>query len=197
MCACGLPTGSGLARLPVDKAGTIGRIAGSRICAMPAPGGAADKFGNSYESLWAIDQLLQIIDDKAVNLTLEPLDAAESQGIEFSVTADSGMVEYWCVKRQTTAASGWTLPRLTRKDTRGRSILGDLFGHTERASENCGVFASTLGAADLEELRTYASTLNSRRLVSLAFFLIQSLAWLSKSILVGSAISTAYCNDLG
>lgn len=33
---------------------------------MPASGGAADKFGNRYEALWAMDQLLQILDGTAL-----------------------------------------------------------------------------------------------------------------------------------
>ena len=39
---------------------------------MPASGGAGDKFGNRYEALWAIDQLLRIVDGVASELTLEP-----------------------------------------------------------------------------------------------------------------------------
>jgi hypothetical protein len=83
---------------------------------MPASGGAADKLGNRYEALWAIDQLLQIVDGAAVHLVLEPLDSDESRGVEFSVATVDGTVHYWSVRRQPTGASGWTLALLTRKD---------------------------------------------------------------------------------
>jgi hypothetical protein len=121
---------------------------------MPTRGGTSDKFGNRYEFLWAADQLLRILEGKAVDLTLEPISPEESKGIEFKVTNADGTVDYWSVKRQTTQA-GWTLALLTATGDSGRSILGDLIGHVQRSEANHGVFASTLGAGALEELRLY------------------------------------------
>jgi len=57
---------------------------------MPARGGTADKFGNRYETLWAVDQLLRIVDGAALRLTLEPLDQDESSGVEFVVAVEDG-----------------------------------------------------------------------------------------------------------
>lgn len=125
---------------------------------MPASGGAADKLGNRYEALWAIDQLLRAIDGAVSELVLQPLDPDESRGIEFLVKSADGAMEYWSVKRQTTEASGWTLRLLTAKDDRGRSILGDLLRHVEREPTYRGVFASALGARDFEELRSYSES---------------------------------------
>lgn|SRR5579864_436405 len=125
---------------------------------MPVSGGTADKLGNRYESLWAIDLFLQIVDGAALHLTLEALDADESRGVEFSVATADGAIDYWSVKRQTTGAADWTLALLVRKDDRGRSILGDLLDHTESGTTHRGVFASSLGARDLEELRAHATT---------------------------------------
>lgn len=124
---------------------------------MPLAGGSADKLGNRYEALWAIDQLLAVIDGTAATLTLEPIEADESRGIEFIVAFADGTSEYWSVKRQTTKAAGWTLAILNAKDDRGRSVLGDLLAHVERDSTNRAVFASTLGARDFEELRAYST----------------------------------------
>jgi hypothetical protein len=121
---------------------------------MPVAGGTSDKLGNRYEFLWAADQLLRVLEGKALDFTLEPLSPEESKGIEFKVTNADGTVDYWSVKRQTTQA-GWTLALLTANDSTGRSILGDLIGHVQRSAANQGVFASTLGAGDLEELRLY------------------------------------------
>jgi hypothetical protein len=125
---------------------------------MPMSGGAADKLGNRYEILWAIDQLLGIVDGRASSLTLEPPDPDESKGVEFIVRSPLNTIEYWSVKRQTTRAAGWTLGVLTTRDDRGRTILGDLLGHVEQAPTNCAVFASTLGAGDFEELRSHATS---------------------------------------
>jgi hypothetical protein len=121
---------------------------------MPIRGGTSDKLGNRYELLWAFDQLLKILDGRAIDFTLEPINSEESQGIEFKVTNADGTVDYWSVKRQTTQA-GWTLALLTANDNRGRSIFGDLVAHVQRSEANHGVFASTLGAGELEELRLY------------------------------------------
>lgn len=132
---------------------------------MPARGGAADKFGNRYEALWTVDQVLRIVDGTASRLTLEPLDPDESRGVEFVVASADGTTEYWSVKRQTAKAAGWTIPLLSARDERGRSILGDLLGHVERDPSHHAVFAAALGAADFNELRTYAAnkaTLDAR-----------------------------------
>src|SRR6185437_13786442 len=91
-------------------------------------------------------------------LILEPLEQAESRGIEFTVNNADGRMDYWSVKRQTAKAAGWTVALLTAEDENGRSILGDLFSHTARAETNNAVFASTLGAQQLEELRSHAKS---------------------------------------
>ncbi len=125
---------------------------------MPASGGAADKLCNRYEALWVIDQLLRVVDGAGCQLTYEPLDPDESQGIEFAVQKADGTTDYWSVKRQTTRAAGWTLALMARLDDRGRSILGDLMRHVKRDPSHRGVFASTLGARDFDELRTHADS---------------------------------------
>jgi hypothetical protein len=125
---------------------------------MPTHAGTADKFGNRYEALWAIDCLLTIVDGRATNLKLEPIEKDESRGIEFYYTLNDGTREYWSVKRQTARASGWTLNLLTEKDEGGRSILKDLASHVDRNVANIAVFASTLATSELDELRLYATT---------------------------------------
>ena len=49
---------------------------------MPRPGGEADKLGNHYEGLWAIDAALDLINGKALDLTVEAL-GDEAAGVEF------------------------------------------------------------------------------------------------------------------
>jgi hypothetical protein len=123
---------------------------------MPTKGGAAGKSGDQYEALWTVDVALRVVAGTAVQVIYESLDPAASRGVEFSVTTSSGEEEFWSLKRQTVTASGWTLATLVRPDEHGRSILGDLVGHVERNARNIAVFASMLGAANLEELRAAA-----------------------------------------
>ena len=126
---------------------------------MPISGGASDKLGNRYEALWVVDQLLQVVDEAATSLTLEPIDPDASRGIEFVVERADGAAEHWSIKRQTAKSAAWTLYLLC-KDDRGRSILGDLFGHIARSPNHHGIFASELGASDLRELGASASSVD-------------------------------------
>jgi hypothetical protein len=125
---------------------------------MPTAGGEADKLGNRYEALWAMDSLLSMVDGRAKDFILEPIDENDARGIEFSLTIDDGTVEHWSIKRQTTRAAGWTLNLLTEKDENRRSILADLSGHLNRDEKNRVVFASTLGTRRLTSSSLYAQT---------------------------------------
>jgi hypothetical protein len=125
---------------------------------MPSKGGASGKFGDQYESLWTVDAAMRVITGNAEFIVYESLDPEASRGVEFNVQTPAGTVEFWSLKRQTTTAAGWTLATLVKPDDGGRSILGDLVAHVERDVHNIAVFASALGAAKLEELRSAAAT---------------------------------------
>lgn len=128
---------------------------------MPSRGGAAGKAGDQYEALWTVDAALRVIEGYAEHVTYESLAPEQSRGVEFKVETATRKVEFWSLKRQTTSAAGWTLATLTRRDEHGRSILGDLAAHVDRDARYVGVFASTLGAANLEEMRSVAATADS------------------------------------
>ena len=115
---------------------------------MPRTGGEADKLGNRYESLWAVDAALDLIDGEYVDLTLEPV-GDESAGIEFFGTNRSGLREYHSIKRQHHRGT-WTIGRLAQTSPTGRSILGDLTGKIQTGAE--AVFSSGTSATELEEL---------------------------------------------
>ena len=65
---------------------------------MPLPGGAAEKFGNRYEGRWTVACLLDVMDERADSIWLEPPEP-EGQGFEFWFTKQ-GIREYHQVKRQ-------------------------------------------------------------------------------------------------
>ena len=115
---------------------------------MPRAGGEADKLGNRYESLWAVDAALDLVDGEYVDLTLEPV-GDESAGIEFFRTKRSGVREYHSIKRQHHLGN-WTIVRLAETSPVGRSILGDLIGKIHTGAE--AVFSSGTSATVLEEL---------------------------------------------
>jgi len=128
-----------------------------KLLVMPAQGGAAGKAGDQYEVLWTVDAALRVIDGRAEEVTYESLEPEQSRGVEFKLQTVTKDVEFWTIKRQTTTASGWTPASLTKR-VNGRSILGDLVAHVERDDRNIAVFASSLAAARLEEIRRAATT---------------------------------------
>lgn len=115
---------------------------------MPRPGGEADKLGNRYEFLWTVDAALDLIDGKYADLTVEPV-GDEAAGIEFVASTPSGTHEFHSIKRQH-ADGNWTIRRLAKAGSTGRSILGDLIAKASGGGK--AVFSSGTSATQLEEL---------------------------------------------
>ncbi len=126
---------------------------------MPRLGGEADKFGNRYESLWAVDAALDLVDDEQyVDITFEAI-GDEAAGVEFFRTIRSGAREYHSIKRQQPDGN-WTISRLAQEiSPEGRSILRDLTRKIETGAE--GVFSSGTSATELEELTERARASDS------------------------------------
>lgn len=116
---------------------------------MPRTGGEADKFGNRYESLWTVDAVLDLMEGKYTELTVEPL-GDEAAGIEFVATYPSGNPEYHSIKRQHSRGN-WTVNALTHTGSNGRSILGDLVRKVQD-EDATAVFSSGTSADELERL---------------------------------------------
>ena len=70
---------------------------------MPLPGGPTDKFGNRYEGHWTVYCMIDVMDERANAIRLEP-PGAEGEGIEFWVRRGDKR-EYHQVKRQHSAKS--------------------------------------------------------------------------------------------
>ena len=126
---------------------------------MPRLGGEADKFGNRYESLWAVDAALDLIDgEEYVDITFEAI-GDEAAGVEFFRSHHLGAREYHSVKRQQPDGN-WTISRLTQESGSGvRSILRDLTRKIQNGAE--GVFSSGTSATELEELTERARASDS------------------------------------
>ena len=110
---------------------------------MPLPGGPAEKFGNRYEGRWTVACLLDVMDEKADSIRLEP-PGPEGEGFEFWI-AKERVREFHQVKRQHTSAR-WTLPTLDRE-----GVLTNFITRLEDPSVHC-VFVSGNAAGHLEEL---------------------------------------------
>ncbi|MCY4412146.1 MAG: ATP-binding protein [Caldilineaceae bacterium] len=111
---------------------------------MPLPGGAAEKYGNRYEGLWTVACMLDVMDEKADSIRLEPPDL-EGQGFEFRITKQ-GIQEYHQVKRQRSNGQ-WTLPALIRE-----GVLNNFSAKLQADLKVRCVFVSATSADPLAEL---------------------------------------------
>lgn len=77
---------------------------------MPLAGPAADKFGNRYKTSWTVFCMLDIMDERADSLRLEP-PGKEGEGVEFWIRRGE-VGEYHQVKRQHGGEGRWMLKEL-------------------------------------------------------------------------------------
>ncbi|HEY5779279.1 MAG TPA: hypothetical protein VIT00_11115 [Terrimicrobiaceae bacterium] len=105
-------------------------------------GGPAEKAGATYEALWGVRAMLEILHGKAERIRIEE---PRVDGAEFWIERDAGR-EYWQVKRQLISQANWTLKALASE-----GVLAFLLEQL-RAGHRC-VFASI---TDAPELRTLA-----------------------------------------
>lgn len=105
-------------------------------------GGAAEKAGVTYEALWGVRAMLEILNGNAERIRIEE---PRVDGAEFWIERNADR-EFWQVKRQLLSQATWTLNALS-----GEGVLA-FFLEQRRAEHRC-VFASI---TDAPELRTLA-----------------------------------------
>ena len=110
---------------------------------MPLSGGPAEKFGNRYEGRWTVACILEVMDERADSIRLEP-PGPEGQGFEFWMKKQ-GIREYHQVKRQHSTGR-WTLHTLARD-----GVLTNFATRLEDETAHC-VFVSSIFATELAEL---------------------------------------------
>lgn len=67
---------------------------------MPLPGGDADKLGNRYEGRWTIACMIEVMDEEADSIRLEP-PGFEGEGVEFWLRKGEGDVNTIRLKGKT------------------------------------------------------------------------------------------------
>jgi hypothetical protein len=124
---------------------------------MPLPGGAADKIGNRFEMWWTALCLIDILDERAESIFVEPT-FESGDGIDF-ILVRKGISERHQVKRQTTKGLGWSTASL-----RAVGVLHNIPSKIT-GDHNEFHFVSTMGAPVLSELSE-----NSRQATDLSSF---------------------------
>lgn len=109
----------------------------------PRPGGEADKFGNRYEGVWTVQQLLHILRGAATSITVEDVGDL-GDGVEFTFRR-GGLVEVHQLKRQLADANSWTPKALHNK-----GVLESAKAHVEGGRHF--VFVSMIPCRPLAEL---------------------------------------------
>jgi hypothetical protein len=117
----------------------------------PRVGGEADKFGNRYEGVWTVRQLLYVLAGRVDSITVEePGELGE--GVEFTVRRGDE-TEVHQSKRQLGSANGWTVRSLDRE-----GVLNAARRHV--AAGRRFHFISVIPARDLDELADRARRSN-------------------------------------
>jgi hypothetical protein len=116
---------------------------------MPLPGGATDKFGNRYEGRWTVACMIDVMDERADSIRLEP-PGQEGEGVEFWLRRRD-IREYHQVKRQHGANGRWSLA-----DLKSKNILSHFWRKLSEPTAYC-VFISSHAAFQLDELADRAS----------------------------------------
>lgn len=111
---------------------------------MPLSGGATDKFGNRYEGRWTVACFIEVMDERADCIRLEP-PGEEGKGVEFWL-AKGDCREYHQVKRQQSATGRWTLADLGKKE-----ISSNFWQKLKIPTASC-IFISSHAAFQLDEL---------------------------------------------
>lgn len=109
------------------------------------PGGPAGKGGTNYEILWGLLGLLDVVQDRAESIRIEPPGV---NGAEFFLLRQ-GIKEHWQTKRQVTGQGNWSLQKLKTE-----GVL-DFFLTCAESGENA-IFASISNAPELRMLSTHA-----------------------------------------
>ena len=111
---------------------------------MPLPGGPTDKFGNRYEGRWTVNCMVDVMDEQADSIRLEP-PGVEGEGVEFWIQRGD-VREYHQVKRQHSASGRWTL-----KDLGHGHVLAHFWEKLREPKASC-IFVSFHAAYQLAEL---------------------------------------------
>jgi hypothetical protein len=127
---------------------------------MPLPGGASDKAGNRYEGAWTVRCLVEVLDETADWIRLEP-PGEEGDKAEF-VLQKRERSEHHQVKRQLTGKGHWTVADLIQKGVLRRmgekledSVVEAHFISMDRANELGELSERAQGARTWEEFEQH------------------------------------------
>ncbi len=90
------------------------------------PGGRADKLGNQYESRWVLKQLLRLLNEDIVGVTLEAV-GYDEPGVDLWVTGNDGVRQAQQCRARNKSKESWSV-----SDLSNRGILSAMRRHLDR-----------------------------------------------------------------
>lgn len=90
------------------------------------PGGYADKLGNRYEGRWVVKQLLRVLLEHIVSVTVEAI-GDDQDGVDLVLVQKGGERQFQQCKARNRSKEFWTVP-----DLNNRGILKTMRSHLER-----------------------------------------------------------------
>ena len=110
---------------------------------MPLPGGSSDKIGNRHELWWTAACLVELLDEGADSISIEP-PGDLGDGVEF-ILIRNGSREFHQVKRQVSRGEGWTISLL-----KSNGVLDQIAKKLKDALSEYH-FVSTIGTRVMDE----------------------------------------------
>jgi len=104
------------------------------------PGGMADKLGNRYEGRWVAKQLLRLLNEKILSVTVE-LIGPDEQGVDLLVVKKDGVRQLQQCKARFGGLNTWSVTSLNSS-----GILTNLQAHLSRDSQQEFVLVSGISA---------------------------------------------------
>lgn len=78
------------------------------------PGGMSEKLGNRYEGRWVAKQLLRLLNEEILSVTVEPI-GPDEQGVDLLVVGKDGVRQLQQCKARCGGREFWTISALRDK----------------------------------------------------------------------------------
>lgn len=113
-------------------------------------GGIADKLGNRYEGRWLATQLLSLLDEKILSVTVEAI-GDDERGVDLWIVQKNGVRQAHQCKARNASKEFWDI-----SDLAGRGVLANLQYQLDRDLDHEIFFVSSVGSELFKYLCDFA-----------------------------------------
>lgn len=113
-------------------------------------GGIADKLGNRYEGRWLATQLLSLLDEKILSVTVEAI-GDDERGVDLWIVQKNGVRQAHQCKARNASKEYWDI-----SDLAGRGVLTNLQFQLDRDLKHEYFFVSSVGSELFKDICDFA-----------------------------------------